>query len=1302
MALPNIEDTYPLAPLQEGMLFDTLYASELQVYVEQLSAVLRGPLQAEDFQWAWQQVMDRHAILRTAFAWKNLDRPVQVVGRHVAVLLERRDWRELPPAQQGAQLQAHLDADRRRGFQLSKAPLMRLALFQTAADSHYFVWSFHHLLLDGWSVALVLQEVLAFYEACRAGRQLDLERPRRYRDYIGWLQRQDLQRAERFWRERLRGITFPTSLPMRRSARVALEPALRYAEEGLELSAELTARLRLLARKSRLTLNTVVQGAWALLLARYSGERDVIFGTTVSGRSPELPGVEAMVGMFINTLPVRVHLAASTPLVPWLQQLQTQQVECEQYAYSPLVDIHGWSEVPRGIALIESLVAFENYPVDASLTEQRAGIHLETVHALERTKYPLTLVAAAPHGELALKIFYDAACFEAAAVRRLLRHLQAVLTSMAADPEQRLGTLSIATGVEWQRLVVDWNATATAYASHDSIHELIELQALRAPDAVAVTCGAASLTYGALQARANQLAHHLRSLGVGPDVRVGICIERSLDLAVGLLGVLKAGGAYLPLDPDYPPTRLAFMVDDAQPRVLLTQQCWRARLPEHDTVLCLDSDWPSIARESPAPPRNVTRPLDLAYVIYTSGSTGAPKGVAVTHGNVINHALSQIRNFALCPPDRVLQFASLSFDAAVEEIFPTWASGAALVLRPAGPPMTGQQFQDFIERQRISVLNLPTAYWHEWVHAAARSGTPLPGDLRLVVVGGEKAAAQSLAEWQRALAPDITWINTYGPTEATVVTLFHERKTRTALLDALEIPLGRPLANTQAYVLDTQLNPVPIGAAGELYIGGAGLARGYLNRAGLTAERFVPHPFVPGERVYRSGDLVRWSVHGELEFIGRTDHQVKLRGYRIELGEIQCALGAHAGVSQAVVTAHTDAAGEQCLVGYVVVAPADAPTDAQLREHLHARLPAYMMPAVLMRLDKLPLTPNGKVDRKALPDPTDRPGQAQYQAPRTELEQTLSRIWAEVLRVPRVGVQDNFFELGGHSLKSIRLSQRLHAELGREVPLHVLFSSPTVHDMARWVVEQTQGATPYRIPLRAAPGAIRLVAFMPTILGSGVHYSRLVQQLPGDSAMLTCRIPGTMPTEARLTSIEALAAHCKQQLIVRGEFKEWSLVGWSFGGVLAYEVARQMLDEGLPIRRLVLIDAFLPSAPASASDALREQAMPRDFQRVLELQGAHPAECLNIYQANAAALHTYQPKACSLPVTEIRAAQPPHALDHASHAGRRVGSLSDRCSIVTVPGDHYSIFSAQHLADLAHAVNAALQSEEPRVAAGAR
>nr|QEO74620.1 condensation domain-containing protein [uncultured bacterium] len=690
MSRENVEDLYPLTPLQQGLLFHTLYEPEAGVYVEQLSCLLRGRLDARAFERAWRQTIARHAVLRTAFVAKDLAEPLQAVLKSVKLLCAQEDWRVLPRAEQEERLTAYLEEDRRRGFDLSKAPLMRLALVRLADNEYRFVWTYHHLLLDGWCVPLVLREVFAFYEAAARGREVSLERHRPFRDYIAWLRRQDVSQAESFWRETLKGFDAPTPLGVDRAEgdltkrSAGLDP---YGEQKDSLSAETTSALQLLARRHQLTLNTLVQGAWALLLSRYSGQRDVIFGVTVSGRPAELAGVETMVGPFINTLPLRVRAEPREPLVLWLKRLQAQQVEMRQYEYSPLVEVQGWSDVPRGVPLFESLLVFENYPADASLFDLPEGLSVGEIRKIEKTNYPLTLLAG-PAAELLLHLSYDRRRFADAVVSRVLGHLKTLLAAFASDPDARLGDLPLLAADERRQLIVGWNDTAREYPQGSAtLHELFERQAAATPDASAVVCEDGELTYGELNARADRLAHRLRSLGVGPESRVGVLMERSAAMVVALLGALKAGGAYVPLEPAYPRERLAFMAEDARVKVLLAQQHLRVMVDglgmRGCDMLYLDAAGQTgdgdgaCATDIAENARAVVGGDNLAYVIYTSGSTGRPKGAMNTHAGVVNRLLWMQDEYRLTADDRVLQKTPCGFDVSVWEFFWPLITGAS-------------------------------------------------------------------------------------------------------------------------------------------------------------------------------------------------------------------------------------------------------------------------------------------------------------------------------------------------------------------------------------------------------------------------------------------------------------------------------------------------------------------------------------------------------------------------------------------------------------------------------------------------
>ena len=900
-----LESIYPLSPMQEGMLFHTLYAPNSGVYFEQLVCTLSENLNVSAFEQAWQRVVELHPILRTFFVWQNQQHPLQVVCKSVNLPYHIYDWRSLSSGEQEERLSAFLQAERERGFKLDKAPLMCCTLIQLADNNYQFVWSHHHLLMDGWCLSIVLKEVWAFYEAFNRGENLYLEAPPPYRNYIAWLRRQDLSDAQKFWRSQLAGFTAPTPLVVDKLVGNISEPKDIYDERKIKLSATLTDALKEFARQHHLTLNTLVQGAWALLLSRYSGESDVVFGATVSGRPPALLGVESMVGLFINTLPVRVQISAETELLSWLKQLQAQQVEREEYSYTPLVEIQGQSDVPRNQLLFNSIVVFENYPVDSSLLEGQGSVEIKNVVGFERTNYPLT-VAVVPGGELSLQISYDTDRFDDDTVSRMLGHLESLLSGMVAQEGGLVGELPLLTQKEKQQLLLEWNNTWAEYPFDKCIHQLFEAQVERSPDAVAVVFEGEQLTYLELNARANQLAHYLgSSLGVRPEVLVGLFVERSFEMIIGLLGVLKAGGAYVPIDPAYPSERIAYMLDDSRLPVLLTQQKLVASLPEHQArVVCLDVNGEEISIASELSPITGVTAENLAYVIYTSGSTGKPKGVLIAHRGLCNLAQAQIKLFDVQPDSRVLQFISFSFDASIGEIVMALCAGATLCLGTREELQPGQPLLRLLQEQGITHLTLvPSAL-------AALPSEKLPA-LQTIVVGGEPCPTSLVAQW----AGGRRFFNAYGPTESTVCA------TVAQCFEGMDVlPIGRPIDNTQIYILDRHKQPVPIGVPGELHIAGVGLAKGYLNRPELTEEKFIPNPFSnePGSRLYKTGDLARYLPDGNIEFLGRIDNQVKIRGFRIELGEIEAVLAKHPNVRSVTAIDREDAPGNKRLVAYLV------------------------------------------------------------------------------------------------------------------------------------------------------------------------------------------------------------------------------------------------------------------------------------------------------------------------------------------------------------------------------------------------
>ena len=1174
---PARHDAYPLTPVQEGMLFHALYDPASRAYFSQYVFSLRGALDAAAMRRAWQAAVARHAVLRSSFAWQGVHRPLQVVADAVELPWVEMDWRALPPAERQARLDDFRRADREQGFDLARAPLMRLALIRHAADQHDLVWSLHHLLLDGWSSPLVLRDVLALYAAFADGRDLHLPTPRPFRDFVAWLEARDASGAEAFWRAALDGVEAPTPLGIAPPAAAAMEDGDTHGVADLRLSAVATAGLRALARGEGVTLNTIVQGAWALLLATYSGEDDVVFGATVAGRPAELEGVEEMVGMFINSVPVRARIDYGAAVGAWLRGLQAMQATAREHEHVPLSTVQGWSEVPRGRPLFESLVVFENFPVDEEMGG--GGIEIEAWENWQHTPYPLAIVAL-PGARLTLRLKHERARIGADAAERMLGHLRVLLESIAADPAARVGDLSPLDAAERARVITALNralatrsggSSAADPAGHPRsgdfdarcIHERFAEQAARTPDAVAVMCGDASLTYRELDARANRLAHHLRGLGAGPEAHAGILLDRSVEMVMAIVAVWKAGGAYLPLDPAAPPERIAALVRDAGATVVLTRSRLRGLIPAEVRAVCVDAealdpdirhhavpgDAPdtgvraisgtnaealdsdihrhavpgdaldaavdAVASASDATPASVAtgestedaapasgaRPENAAYVIYTSGSTGAPKGVVVQHRSVANLADALGRAIyaprAAARPPRVTLNGAITFDTSVKQIVQL-LSGATLCIVPEEARYDADALEAWLRDSEAEVFDCTPAQLRLLAANGALGRLPALTDVLVAGEAVDEALWRALGlssprppspELQEkgencngnsALAGDAiarppareaaaaprwpSFHNLYGPTEVTVDATH-------AVIEGASPTIGRPLANTASYVLDARMRPVPIGIAGELYVGGEGVARGYLGRAAATAERFVPDPFGgAGARLYRTGDRVRWRPNGSLAFLGRADGQVKVRGMRIEPGEIEAALRALPGVREAVVAGRqgtgdegqgtgdegqgtgdrgqgTASAAEVRLVAWVV-ADGVAFDAAALRAGLRRTLPEALVPSAFVPLDALPLTRNGKVDRRALPDPDEVASPDEFVAPRTPVEARLAEIWSEVLDCGPVGAEDDFFARGGHSLLATRVTSRAREAFAIDLPVRALFDAPTLATLA--------------------------------------------------------------------------------------------------------------------------------------------------------------------------------------------------------------------------------------------------------------
>jgi amino acid adenylation domain-containing protein len=1058
----HIEAMYYLSPLQQGLLFHRLADPAADPYFYQYAYRLQGNLRLDAFERAWQSVVERHAVLRTAFIWEGVEKPLQVVRRQVELPIERHDWRGVPEDEQRLRFTSLLQQDRAAGIDLLKPPLMRLHVIRQGEQEWVLVNSHHHMLLDGWSMAIVLRDVLTAYETFLPGQASTFKSPRPYRDYISWVNRQDMKQAEAYWRDGLTGFERPTPIPIGAPSEHTPAETLPFAEQSLRLSADKAGSLQAFAKQTKVTVNTVLQGAWALLLHRYSGARDLVFGATVSGRTPELTGVDEMVGLFINSLPIRVTVRPEQKLTEFLRSLQEHNATLRQFEWTPLSDIQRWSDVPNGTPLFESLMVFESYP-EADDDGTAPTLAVEPLAAASsgaytltqgRNNYPISLMVE-PGRDLKVIVCYAHHRFAHAAITRMIRHLEQLLAAMVEAPHALLGNIALTAEGE-QRQFAEWNESRSSGEPEQTcIHHLIADQMEAHPETLAVVTKTERVTYRELDRRADQLARYLRAQGLRSDDRVGLCLDRSLDLVVGILAVLKAGGAYVPLDPTYPQERLTAMIADSDARLILSRSDQSQGLDGCPArLVLLDRQAEEIAACGESAHALPVSPHNLAYVIYTSGSTGRPKGVAVEHRQVTAYVNAILQLEPVSAGTNMAAVSTVAADLGNTALFGALCSGRTLHLLPTEDSFDPDAMATAMHDRNIEVLKIVPSHLRGLLDAAHPEHV-LPS--RCVILGGE-ALRGELVRHIRRLAPSCTIVNHYGPTETTIGVLAHVVE-ESADQSATDVPIGRPFSFVQAHILDGVGLPAPVGVPGELYIGGAQVTRGYLNRPEATAERFIPDAFSrrPGARLYRTGDRATRRTDGTIEFLGRVDHQVKIRGFRIELGDIEAQLRRETGVSDAVAVVRGQPDGTQQLVAYLA-GPPTLDTEA-IRTRLGRRLPDYMVPQIFVRLDAFPLTANGKLDRSGLPDPglQNTSASTPYVAPRSRPEEILAGIWQTVLQVERVGVHDNFFALGGDSIRTLQVIARANRE-GVKLTPKQLFEHQTIASAV--AVAQVKEAAP--------------------------------------------------------------------------------------------------------------------------------------------------------------------------------------------------------------------------------------------------
>ncbi|HYP40107.1 MAG TPA: amino acid adenylation domain-containing protein [Chloroflexia bacterium] len=1074
----------PLSFAQQRLWFLDQWMPASAAYNIPVVMRLEGPLDEDALKASINAIVGRHEALRTTFEVVG-DRPAQVIAPTLDVPVPLTDLSSLPGEARQAEAARQVKEEAQHPFDLARGPLLRAYLLRLGEKEHLLVLVMHHIVSDGWSMSVLTEELAGLYRAFAAGQQPSLpDLPVQYADYAlwqrEWLQGKALQAQLDYWKGQLKGAPSVTELPTDRPR----SPMLSYrgAREAQLLPNDLASDLKALSQREGVTFYMTMLAAVGALLHRYTGQTDIVVGSPIANRTR--PEIEGLIGFFVNTLVLRTDLSGNPSFRELLHRVR--EVALGAYAHQDLPFDRLVEELQpernQGIhPIFQVAFVLQNAPVvplqlrDLSLT----SIEIDKVD-MGASRFDLMFIVEEMEEGLSVEIEYNTDLFDASTITRMLGHYRTVLEGALGECEQRVSKLPLLAEAERRQLLVEWNDTRTDYPRDECIHQLFERQARQTPDVVALVFREESLTYRQLNERANQLAHYLRRMGVGPETLVGVCMDRSIEMVVALLGVLKAGGAYVPLDPTYPQERLRFMLHDTQILLLLTQSSLAEKLSEYGVrTVCLDTDWGDIARHDTKDLPGNMMAENLAYVMYTSGSTGQPKGIGVPHRAIIR--LVKNTNFADLSSDQViLQFAPISFDASTLEIWGSLLNGARLAVYPsAGVPLL-EELSSTIQGYGVTTMWLTAGLFHQMVESGNLRGL---AKLRQLLAGGDvlsaphvRRAIQQLRESSEGENGGCVVINGYGPTENTTFTCCHPMTHPSQVGDSVSI--GRPIANTQVYLLDRDMQPVPIGVAGELYIGGDGLARGYLNRPELTAERFVPHPFasteyrVPsteltphlGGRLYRTGDLARYLPDGRIEFLGRIDHQVKVRGFRIELGEIEAVLAQYPSVQDVVVTAREreDVPGDRHLVAYIVDGSGQGqpPTPGELRQYLKEKLPDYMVPSAFVPMEKLPLTPNGKVDRRALPAPElgRAEGEEGYVAPRNPVEEAVAAIWTSVLGIERVGVHDSFFEVGGHSLAATQVVSRVREALRVELPLRRLFETPTIEGLASAVAEMRSGA----------------------------------------------------------------------------------------------------------------------------------------------------------------------------------------------------------------------------------------------------
>jgi amino acid adenylation domain-containing protein len=1035
---PDIEAIYELTPLQEGMLFHTLLDDGSSSYFEQLSCRIAGKLDVEAFKSAWQKVVDHHQIFRTSFSFKKTEKLLQVIQKNVPFELNYIDWPEKPGESIKHELENFVIEDRKKPLNLNKAPLMRVSLIKTANESFYFVWSHHHIIIDGWSRSIILRDLFTAYDSFIKNQNIQLPPVRPFGDYIKWIKELDENKAENFWRNYLKGFHSPTTLPNGKMSSSGLTGEFEAKNLQYVLDKRFSYDLNEFARTNGLTLSQILMAAWTLLLHHYNQSDDVVIGLTVSGRPPELAGSEQMSGLFINSVPVRSRSENNITLLSYIKYLSGQSVELREYEHSSLIKIKEWSEFSKTAPLFETLYVFENFPIDESVNKALATLSLSEIKTYSRTNIPLVFVSL-PAEEIPIEINYDPSRFSKASVERMLGHIKTILEKFVYQPGLNISELSVLSEEEKNQIFNLWRNEVKDATENPNITRLLKEKFIEFHHLPAAKYNSIELKYSELDEKSNQLANTLIKKGIKPDQLIGICLDRSIEMIISVLAVWKSGAAYLPLDPSYPTERIEYMLADSQSQLLITSEKYlNAFQSFQGERLIVDLNTFDLSFENKTEQIVKIEPDNLCYVIYTSGSTGKPKGAAITHRGAVNLGLNQVKFFK-ADKNRLMQLASFSFDAWISEFLLSLLTGSTFIITDDEVIKSPEMLTEKIKSEKVDALVITPSVL-SLLNPAEFAG------IKLIISAGEKLNPELAAKWKKVER----FINGYGPTEASVCTSVYECSGH-----EIEMQIGKPIDNFNTYVLNSNLQPLPVGIPGELYIESIGLARCYLNNPYLTAERFIPNPFseISGSRLYKSGDLVKLSEDGNLIFLGRIDKQIKLRGLRIELEEIEAVIKSFEEVKNAAVILVEPDHRDAFIAAYISVR-SDKYNLPELKSNLQKKLPLHMLPSVIKVIEAIPMTPNGKIDYKALPPIEDASEAVREAQSKNQIEDLLASIWQKILGVSKVNLHDDFFALGGHSIKATQMLTRIREAFNVEIPLKDVFLFPTLKQLSSRINEK--------------------------------------------------------------------------------------------------------------------------------------------------------------------------------------------------------------------------------------------------------